>query len=156
MVWMFSDGRVITSVGGGYYTRLTLIERRLSAEGVQRVRSMAVNLLTDAPQTRRPAPNASLLDRPEIFYQGRNHWISDYATLSDQLFDLSWLPDSAWLRPGPQDLPAGLVGRVLPRSGVPGEPTAIARPTPGRRRSRPPGQGNHQPAFLVGRRPRYA
>jgi hypothetical protein len=101
MVWMFSNGRVITSVGGGYYTRLTLIERRLSAEGVQRVRSMALNLLTDVPETRRPAPNASLLDRPEIFYQGRNHWISDYATLSDQLFDLSWLPDSAWLRQEP-------------------------------------------------------
>ena len=62
---------------------------------------MAVNLLTDVPPALHRGPNG-LLPRPTISYQGRSHWISDYAELSDKLFDLSWLPDSAWIREEPQ------------------------------------------------------
>jgi hypothetical protein len=119
-VWLLSDGRVI------YWTDGTdgLVEQRLTAEGVERVRVMAVDLVTDVrptcreprdPSLRRMLPSCQ--DRwsaSTISYQGRTHWIStkidvdaetylsDYSELADRLFDLSWLPDSAFVSQEPR------------------------------------------------------
>lgn len=101
-VKIFSDGRVISSVSGEFYTRPKLVERQLTTEGVERVRSMAVSLLTDVPPAPRSAPSGGLMPEAQIYYQGRNHWSSDFAKLSDTLFLLAWLPDAAWLRKEPQ------------------------------------------------------
>ena len=105
MVWLYSDGRVV----GWTDTTDGLIEQRLTPEGVELVRTMAVDHLNEervAPwASARQCRQASAPGREcsgTVPYQGRTHWISDYADLADRLFDLSWLPDRAWVREEPQ------------------------------------------------------
>lgn len=104
-VWLYSDGRVI----GWTDSTDGLIEQRLTPEGVELVRTMAVDHLSEervAPwASARQCRQASAPGREcsgTVPYQGRTHWISDYAELADRLFDLSWLPDRAWVREEPQ------------------------------------------------------
>jgi hypothetical protein len=104
-VWLLSDGRMIS------WSDLTdgLVEQRLTAEGVELVRTMAVDYLSDVRvdpwaglRHCRTAPDAGNECSGTVPYQGRTHWITDYTELADRLFDLSWLPDSAFVREEPQ------------------------------------------------------
>jgi hypothetical protein len=104
-VWLLSDGRMISwwdSTDG-------LIEHRLTAEGVELVRTMVVDHLSGvrvdpwaSPRYCSSARDAGSECAGTVPYQGRTHWISDYGELASRLIDLSWLPDSAFVRQEPR------------------------------------------------------
>jgi hypothetical protein len=88
MVWVFSDGRIITDTDRDGFLQW---ERRLTAEGVETLRSWAVEMLG-----RRVWVGADGAARTPIRYDGYNYFARDPGEFVRQLDDLSWLPASAW------------------------------------------------------------
>ena len=98
-VWLFADGRLITAYGfyDGYY------EQRLTPGGVRRVLSTAAAMLPEgsgAPDGPRAKYNGA--EAPEVMHQGQLIRLEDPAGFADKLFELSWLPDSAWQNERPK------------------------------------------------------
>ncbi len=94
MVWLYSDGRLIvdTATAKDWFVQW---ERRLTAEGVERLRT-AVATMLDRSDSR-----SGRYFEAKIRYGDGTFYPKDSRALVRLLTDLSWLPDEKWVRETP-------------------------------------------------------
>ena len=122
-VWLFSDGRIILDTDRDGFVSW---ERRLTAEGVELMRSNAVAALgapITTPEDALVSPRESI--RSPIQYGDGRYYPRDRDEFVRQFVNLSWLPASAWQREHPVEYVPLWYATCYESLSAPLEPSAV-------------------------------